>query len=321
LNAIDSAVGKAADDFTLNKSAAVGAAVASSVASSVASEIASSVASAVGGLDSAAMSSLASSVAKSMASSMASHVVTDASQVASALASNSAAVLNSDGTVNSSVAITDTVSKAQSAIADSTASVAPSASDDADSEATDDHDDETGTVAIAAVTPPSNPFDIYTSPNMFNSLVHTSSSDLVQNDNQNMQVILSDTRKYKTNINITAQLAPNFRSNTGELENAQLFMSKTALPTASDDALTQVASSGSTVLGSGLYMRNAIAIGADPVTIASGMMTKTTLTYNNVYLNIPQPTSGNKPIGTGDYKGTIVWTVNAVQGNTLGDTK
>lgn len=306
----------------MNKSAAVGAAVASSVASSVASEIASSVASAVGGLDSAAMSSLASSVAKSMASSMASHVVTDASQVASALASNSAAVLNSDGTVNSSVAITDTVSKAQSAIADSTASVAPSASDDADSEATDDHDDETGTVAIAAVTPPSNPFDIYTSPNMFNSLVHTSSSDLVQNDNQNMQVILSDTRKYKTNINITAQLAPNFRSNTGELENGQLFMSKTTLPTASDDALTQVASSGSTVLGSGLYMRNAIAIGADPVTIASGMMTKTTtLTYNNVYLNIPQPTSGDKPIGTGDYKGTIVWTVNAVQGNTLGDTK
>lgn len=159
LGAVDAAVSQGQNSFTTDTAAAVGNAVASSVANLVA---------AAAGLDSEAT--------KSLADELASKAVTNADEVTKALTTDTAngglggALLNNDGTVNSSASISDAVTKAQSAIssASSAADTASSGQDDTATVAP-----ETGSVSVLQVQAPDNPFATYTSSKMFNTLIPT----------------------------------------------------------------------------------------------------------------------------------------------------
>lgn len=310
LGAVDAAVSQGQNSFTTDTAAAVGNAVASSVANSVA---------AAAGLDSEAT--------KSLADELASKAVTNADEVTKALTTDTAngglggALLNNDGTVNSSASISDAVTKAQSAIssASSAADTASSGQDDTATVAP-----ETGSVSVLQVQAPDNPFATYTSSKMFNTLIPTQETSTQANPNMNVTIF--DNRVYRGDLNVTAQLSSPFAltgTMNGTLSDAQVILSKTALDTTKP--VSNIFSSDTSTAMGGLLQQNQIAIGTGKATlVATGQVdpksSTSTLNFGNVYLRIPGTNDGTTQLPTpGNYGATITWTVNAGQANGSGN--
>lgn len=310
LGAVDAAVSQGQNSFTTDTAAAVGNAVASSVANSVA---------AAAGLDSEAT--------KSLADELASKAVTNADEVTKALTTDTAngglggALLNNDGTVNSSASISDAVTKAQSAIssASSAADTASSGQDDTATVAP-----ETGSVSVLQVQAPDNPFATYTSSKMFNTLIPTQETSTQANPNMNVTIF--DNRVYRGDLNVTAQLSSPFAltgTMNGTLSDAQVILSKTALDTTKP--VSNIFSSDTSTAMGGLLQQNQIAIGTGKATlVATGQVdpksATSTLNFGNVYLRIPGTNDGTTQLPTpGNYGATITWTVNAGQANGSGN--
>ncbi|RHE72661.1 leucine-rich repeat domain-containing protein [Weissella cibaria] len=310
LGAVDAAVSQGQNSFTTDTAAAVGNAVASSVANSVA---------AAAGLDSEAT--------KSLADELASKAVTNADEVTKALTTDTAngglggALLNNDGTVNSSASISDAVTKAQSAIssASSAADTASSGQDDTATVAP-----ETGSVSVLQVQAPDNPFATYTSSKMFNTLIPTQETSTQANPNMNVTIF--DNRVYCGDLNVTAQLSSPFAltgTMNGTLSDAQVILSKTALDTTKP--VSNIFSSDTSTAMGGLLQQNQIAIGTGKATlVATGQVdpkaSTSTLNFGNVYLRIPGTNDGTTQLPTpGNYGATITWTVNAGQANGSGN--
>lgn len=310
LGAVDAAVSQGQNSFTTDTAAAVGNAVASSVANSVA---------AAAGLDSEAT--------KSLADELASKAVTNADEVTKALTTDTAngglggALLNNDGTVNSSASISDAVTKAQSAIssASSAADTASSGQDDTATVAP-----ETGSVSVLQVQAPDNPFATYTSSKMFNTLIPTQETSTQANPNMNVTIF--DNRVYRGDLNVTAQLSSPFAltgTMNGTLSDAQVVLSKTALDTTKP--VSNIFSSDTSTAMGGLLQQNQIAIGTGKATlVATGQVdpkaSTSTLNFGNVYLRIPGTNDGTTQLPTpGNYGATITWTVNAGQANGSGN--
>ncbi|MCT0956301.1 leucine-rich repeat domain-containing protein [Weissella cibaria] len=310
LGAVDAAVSQGQNSFTTDTAAAVGNAMASSVANSVA---------AAAGLDSEAT--------KSLADELASKAVTNADEVTKALTTDTAngglggALLNNDGTVNSSASISDAVTKAQSAIssASSAADTASSGQDDTAIVAP-----ETGSVSVLQVQAPDNPFATYTSSKMFNTLIPTQETSTQANPNMNVTIF--DNRVYRGDLNVTAQLSSPFAltgTMNGTLSDAQVILSKTALDTTKP--VSNIFSSDTSTAMGGLLQQNQIAIGTGKATlVATGQVdpksATSTLNFGNVYLRIPGTNDGTTQLPTpGNYGATITWTVNAGQANGSGN--
>lgn len=310
LGAVDAAVSQGQNSFTTDTAAAVGNAVASSVANSVA---------AAAGLDSEAT--------KSLADELASKAVTNADEVTKALTTDTAngglggALLNNDGTFNSSASISDAVTKAQSAIssASSAADTASSGQDDTAIVAP-----ETGSVSVLQVQAPDNPFATYTSSKMFNTLIPTQETSTQANPNMNVTIF--DNRVYRGDLNVTAQLSSPFAltgTMNGTLSDAQVILSKTALDTTKP--VSNIFSSDTSTAMGGLLQQNQIAIGTGKATlVATGQVdpksATSTLNFGNVYLRIPGTNDGTTQLPTpGNYGATITWTVNAGQANGSGN--